>query len=252
MLERHGGTVEKFIGDAVMAVFGIPTVHEDDALRAVRAAAEMRDSLASLNAELEHERGVRLEIRTGVNTGEVVAGDPSQRQSFATGDAVNVAARFGAGGRAGRDRSRRGDLPTCPGRRPGRACRAARPEGEGERCGRMAPRRGPRGRAPVCAPLRLAAHRASGRARGDALRLRRGGRAALASADDCPRGSGGRKVAPDERVRHGCGAKSNRARRPLPFLRRGDHVLATRPDDRAPRGAGAAARAARWDRGRRT
>jgi tetratricopeptide (TPR) repeat protein len=69
-------------------------VHEDDALRAVRAAAEMRDSLASLNAELEHERGVRLEIRTGVNTGEVVAGDPSQRQSFATGDAVNVAARL--------------------------------------------------------------------------------------------------------------------------------------------------------------
>jgi class 3 adenylate cyclase/tetratricopeptide (TPR) repeat protein len=94
VLERHGGTVEKFIGDAVMAVFGIPTVHEDDALRAVRAAAEMRESLASLNAELEHERGVRLEIRTGVNTGEVVAGDPSQRQSFATGDAVNVAARL--------------------------------------------------------------------------------------------------------------------------------------------------------------
>jgi class 3 adenylate cyclase/tetratricopeptide (TPR) repeat protein len=94
VLERHGGTVEKFIGDAVMAVFGIPTVHEDDALRAVRAAAEMRDSLASLNAELEYERGVRLEIRTGVNTGEVVAGDPSQRQSFATGDAVNVAARL--------------------------------------------------------------------------------------------------------------------------------------------------------------
>jgi class 3 adenylate cyclase/tetratricopeptide (TPR) repeat protein len=94
VLERHGGTVEKFIGDAVVAVFGIPTVHEDDALRAVRAAAEMRDSLASLNAELEHERGVRLEIRTGVNTGEVVAGDPTQRQSFATGDAVNVAARL--------------------------------------------------------------------------------------------------------------------------------------------------------------
>jgi class 3 adenylate cyclase/tetratricopeptide (TPR) repeat protein len=94
VLERHGGTVEKFIGDAVMAVFGIPTVHEDDALRAVRAAAEMRDSLASLNAELERERGVRLEIRTGVNTGEVVAGDPAQGQSFATGDAVNVAARL--------------------------------------------------------------------------------------------------------------------------------------------------------------
>src|SRR5271156_4349629 len=56
-LERHGGTVEKFIGDAVMAVFGIPSVHEDDALRAVRAAAEMHRRLERLNEELERERG---------------------------------------------------------------------------------------------------------------------------------------------------------------------------------------------------
>jgi class 3 adenylate cyclase/tetratricopeptide (TPR) repeat protein len=94
VLERHGGTVEKFIGDAVMAVFGIPHVHEDDALRAVRAAAEMRERLATLNEDLERDWGVRLEIRTGVNTGEVVAGDFSAGQSFATGDAVNVAARL--------------------------------------------------------------------------------------------------------------------------------------------------------------
>jgi class 3 adenylate cyclase/tetratricopeptide (TPR) repeat protein len=94
VLERHGGTVEKFIGDAVMAVFGIPTVHEDDALRAVRAAAQMRDHLEELNAELEQERGVTIAVRTGVNTGEVVAGDSSQGQAFATGDAVNVAARL--------------------------------------------------------------------------------------------------------------------------------------------------------------
>ena len=77
ILERHGGTVEKFIGDAVMAVFGIPVVHEDDALRAVRAAAEMRDALVPLNDELERERGVRIQVRVGVNTGEVVAGDPA-------------------------------------------------------------------------------------------------------------------------------------------------------------------------------
>ncbi|MDP9302249.1 MAG: AAA family ATPase [Actinomycetota bacterium] len=91
---RHGGTVEKFIGDAVMAVFGVPTAHEDDALRAVRAATEMRENLAALNDELERGSGVRLEIRTGVNSGEVVAGDPSSGQSFVSGDTVNVAARL--------------------------------------------------------------------------------------------------------------------------------------------------------------
>src|SRR5262245_39164520 len=90
----HGGTVEKFIGDAIMAVFGIPTVHEDDALRAVRAASEMRDRLAALNAKLGRERGIALTLRTGVNTGEVVAGDVESGESYATGDAVNVAARI--------------------------------------------------------------------------------------------------------------------------------------------------------------
>jgi len=94
VIERHDGTVEKFIGDAVMAVFGIPVLHEDDALRAVRAAAEMRDALAELNIELQRDWGVRLETRTGVNTGSVVAGDPSSGQSFVSGDAVNVAARL--------------------------------------------------------------------------------------------------------------------------------------------------------------
>jgi class 3 adenylate cyclase/tetratricopeptide (TPR) repeat protein len=94
VVERHEGTVEKFIGDAVMAVFGIPIVHEDDALRAVRAAAEMREQLNALNEELERDWGVRIEVRTGVNTGEVVAGNGSSGQRFATGDAVNVAKRF--------------------------------------------------------------------------------------------------------------------------------------------------------------
>jgi class 3 adenylate cyclase/tetratricopeptide (TPR) repeat protein len=93
-LERHGATVEKFIGDAIMAVFGLPLVHEDDALRAVRAAAEMQDELAGLNEELERDYGVRLENRTGINTGEVVAGDPRAGQRLVTGDAVNVAARL--------------------------------------------------------------------------------------------------------------------------------------------------------------
>src|SRR5215216_2110551 len=91
ILERHGGTVEKFIGDAVMAVFGVPTVHEDDALRALRAAEELRESLAGLNDELEQSYGTRLELRIGVNTGEVVTGT---EERIATGDAVNVAARL--------------------------------------------------------------------------------------------------------------------------------------------------------------
>jgi class 3 adenylate cyclase/tetratricopeptide (TPR) repeat protein len=94
VIERHGGTVEKFIGDAVMAVFGIPRLHEDDPLRAVRAAGEMRQALAHLNEALEREHGVGFTARIGVNTGEVVAGDGSSGQRLVTGDAVNVAARL--------------------------------------------------------------------------------------------------------------------------------------------------------------
>jgi class 3 adenylate cyclase len=91
VLERHGGEVEKFVGDAVMAVFGIPVAHEDDAMRAVRAAIEMRAALSVLNVELEPRFGVRIESRTGFNTGEVVAG---VGETLVTGDAVNVAARL--------------------------------------------------------------------------------------------------------------------------------------------------------------
>src|SRR6187551_3964680 len=81
IVESHGGTVEKFIGDAVMAVFGIPQIHEDDALRAARAAVELTDAVSALG----------LQARIGVNTGEVVAG---AGDALVTGDAVNVAARL--------------------------------------------------------------------------------------------------------------------------------------------------------------
>ena len=81
IVESHGGTVEKFIGDAVMAVFGVPQVHEDDALRAVRAGCEMRDALPELG----------VQARIGLDTGEVVTGT---EERLATGDAVNVAARL--------------------------------------------------------------------------------------------------------------------------------------------------------------
>ena len=94
VVERHGGIVEKYIGDAIMVIFGLPRAHEDDALRAVKTAAEMRAALENLNVELERSWGVTLANRTGVNTGEVVVGDPSSRQRLATGDTVNVAARL--------------------------------------------------------------------------------------------------------------------------------------------------------------
>jgi class 3 adenylate cyclase/tetratricopeptide (TPR) repeat protein len=93
-IERYGGLVEKYIGDAIMAVFGLPRAHEDDALRATLAASAMRAQLASLNEELEASWGVRLTNRTGVHTGEVVTGDPSTGLRLVTGDAVNTAARL--------------------------------------------------------------------------------------------------------------------------------------------------------------
>ena len=94
VLQRHGGTVEKFVGDAVMAVFGAPVLHEDDALRALRAAAELRDAIAVLNEDLEVVYGVQIAVRIGVNSGEVIAGDTIRGHSFAAGDAVNVAQRL--------------------------------------------------------------------------------------------------------------------------------------------------------------
>ena len=80
-IERHGGTVEKFIGDAVMAVFGVPQVHEDDALRAVRAAVEMRDGARPAERRARRPRAVAARVRIGVNTGEVVTGDGDARPS---------------------------------------------------------------------------------------------------------------------------------------------------------------------------
>jgi class 3 adenylate cyclase len=96
VIQFHGGVIEKFIGDAVMAVFGVPILHEDDALRACRAAVEIRERLAVLDAEIRADRGATIEWRMGVNTGEVVAGDASVGQRIVTGDAVNVAARLEA------------------------------------------------------------------------------------------------------------------------------------------------------------
>lgn len=89
IIRRHGGVVDKYIGDAIMAVFGVPVLHEDDALRAVRAAIEMRDTLVLLNQEFQTGWGVQLESRIGVNTGEVIA--DAQGVSPIVGEAINGA-----------------------------------------------------------------------------------------------------------------------------------------------------------------
>ncbi len=94
VVDRHGGVIEKFIGDAVMAVFGIPLVNEDDALRAIRTAVDMRSALGDLNKQLEQDWGVTITVRTGVNTGEVLAGESWDMDTGILGDTVNTAARF--------------------------------------------------------------------------------------------------------------------------------------------------------------
>ena len=96
VLEQHGGTVEKFIGDAVVGVFGVPTLHEDDALRAIRAAIQMRDQLPDLNASLQERFGVGLSVRIGIGTGEVVSDRQATGHALVAGGAGNLAARLQA------------------------------------------------------------------------------------------------------------------------------------------------------------
>ncbi len=94
-IEAQGGTVEKYIGDAVMAVFGVPVAHEDDPARALRAALAVRDRLVGLNDELAESHALRIEIRTGINTGEAVTtASPAPGEGMVTGVAVNAAARL--------------------------------------------------------------------------------------------------------------------------------------------------------------
>ncbi len=101
ILERHGGTLEKFIGDAVVALFGVPVAREDDALRALRAAAEIRERLEVLNDEFERGHGLRIGVRTGITTGEVVVGEGAAEGFTASGDTMNVAARLEQAASAG-------------------------------------------------------------------------------------------------------------------------------------------------------
>jgi len=93
-ITRHGGTVEKYAGDAVMAAFGVPVSHEDDALRAARAALDIRVAIAALNEQLLVQHGVGLAIRVGIESGEVVSTPTDARQRLVTGEAVGIAAKL--------------------------------------------------------------------------------------------------------------------------------------------------------------
>jgi class 3 adenylate cyclase/tetratricopeptide (TPR) repeat protein len=95
-VQALGGTVEKYAGDAIMAVFGVPRVHEDDAERAVRAALGMRESLSQLNPMFQEEHGVTLELRVGIASGEAVAAAGEAREFMVTGEVANLAARLQA------------------------------------------------------------------------------------------------------------------------------------------------------------
>ena len=111
VIEKHGGSVEGFIGDAVVGVFGQAEIHEDDALRAVRVAVEMRAAGAELSAELEDTLGVGIGMKLGVESGEVFVSTGARRSRFAAGDAFNVAARLE--GMAEEERSCSGRASMC-------------------------------------------------------------------------------------------------------------------------------------------
>ena len=227
-IERHGGTVEKYIGDAVMAVFGVPAVHEDDALRACRAAVEMRDGLARLNEELERELGITIAMRIGISSGEVVAGDPQHAQTLVTGDPVVAAARLEQGAKSGDvligEPTFRlaGDVVAVGADRPDKR------ERKGRSVGGLSPPVGGAGNRREETSPRLAA-------RGPAERAGRPSEGVRAHADRSP-------MHPDHRHRSAwCGKVSARPRLPrapwrpsenpawaMPALRRRHHVLASR------------------------
>ncbi len=238
-IEAEGGTVEKFIGDAVMAAFGVPTAHEDDPSRALRAALRMRERLAEVNAELDRRFGVTLQIRTGVNTGEVLAAtNPRPGDPMVTGDAVNVAARLEQGADPG---------GIVVSERTARAARDFRFRELGKR--------GLRGKEQPVAAVLLEERKRDAPERGvpglrapmvgrdrelELLRqplpaLRRGGPAE--SGDDL-RGPGRRQEPARRRVRRvGTGPRSGADDRAgaMPALRRRRDVLAARRDPERPR-----------------
>ena len=97
----HGASLERPLGDNLAAIFGVPRLHEDDALRAVRAALELREAVAHLNEELERERAVAIDVRIGIDTGEVLEGDPGSPEGLVSGEALGRATRLAQAAGAG-------------------------------------------------------------------------------------------------------------------------------------------------------
>ena len=229
-VERHGGRVDKFIGDAVVAFFGVPVAHEDDALRAVRAAAGMRAALVELNEDLDRRFGVTVQIRTGVNTGDVLAADVSRPDSFTVGDAVNVAARLEQHAAPGEVLLGEATYQLVRHARPRRAGGAAGGQGEGGAPDRVSPRRGRRVRAVVASAARLAAGRARRRGAARGRGVRAGGSPARLPPVHDPRHCRRGEVAVDGRGGRHAGGAGHGDARPLPVVRGGDHLLATGRD----------------------
>ena len=215
IVTRHGGTLEKFAGDALVAVFGHPVLHEDDALRAVRAAAEARAALAIVNDELVRDYGLGLNTRTGINTGEVVTGDNATGSTIATGDMVNVAARLEA-------RAQPGEIVI--GAATYRLVRDAvtveeleplelKGKSQPVAAYRLVDRR--TGHARAGAPARVAARRPVARAGGAAGAFEEACRRAPAAARHAARRGGRRQVAARARARNRGRRARGRARGPL-------------------------------------
>ena len=234
-IDRHGGRVEKYIGDAIMAVFGVPHLHEDDALRAARCALEMRAALTALNRELESVWGVTLHARYGLSTGEVAFARVGAHPFFALGDAVNVAQRLESAAPADEVLINRQTARLLGGIARLQQLDPLTLKGKSEpvpawRLVELLPADEAAGNAP---PARMVGTRpGAGRPARDAGR--RAGRAALPSGHRS-RTRGRRQVlpgAPLPRRRRGVGHHRLRS---LPLLRRGHHLLAAGCGRRAAR-----------------
>jgi class 3 adenylate cyclase len=213
IVERHGGSVEKFIGDAVMAVFGVPVVHEDDALRALRAAVEMREAFPELD----------VQGRIGVTTGEVVTGTDER---LATGDAVNVAARLEQAARPGEILIGEETFQLARDAAEVEALEPLALKGKAEtvQVYRLRSVQGVEGVRPPPGRAHGGARARAALARGRLGPSRLG---ALVPPVHDPRVGRGRKVTPGSRVPRLARGGARRSR-PLPALRRGHHLLARR------------------------